>query len=112
MSYVSTDATSKLEEEALNLTHQINKLLSDRDDLYQQIAELSCPYKVGDKVFTNSGLGVNGLKVVGIVVPSPRLDRNRWALDTLAYSKSGELTRRSVLITHYAALCSSLIKVG
>lgn len=69
----------------------------------QTVAELACPFKVGDLVLTNRGLGKDGLQVFKVTSPQYPHDGNLWAVDTYALTKTGEVSRRVVGLDQYHA---------
>lgn len=91
-------SVTSLFKKAQELTEAILKLESEKADVYQKVAELTCPYKVGQTLITKEGIGQNGLVIQSIVAARTPTPENRWGLQTFALSKSGELTRRSVLV--------------
>lgn len=93
------DAIEKLFKEANSLSVEIEALQASRQAVLQNIAELTCPFKVGDTIITDAGLGVNGLVVQEITPPIAPSKDNRWAVVTFALSKAGEITRRSVTLS-------------
>lgn len=78
---------------------EIAEAQAQRVSILQQLAELTCPYKIGQKLKTNRGLGINGLVVDSITPPLYPRDGNWWQVNTFAISKAGEVTRRNVGIT-------------
>lgn len=83
------------------LTELIDAQTKERDELLTAIAEKSCPFKAGDVVYTDKGLGLNGLQVesVSYVSDWEQGQDNIWALNTFAYTKAGILSRRAVMVT-------------
>lgn len=79
-----------------------------RDTILQSLAELTCPYKVGDRLRTSNGLGVNGLVVDSILAPQFPSEGNWWQVNTFAISKAGEVTRRNVGISQSISEYSKL----
>lgn len=72
-----------------------------RRDYLTQVSKSCCPYKEGQVLMHSAGLGVNGLLVNEIVaveeIRNPG-NANRWAVQTWALSKTGEVTKRSVYV--------------
>jgi len=85
-------------EKARVLEVQKSTINASLDGLYLSVAEALCPYKEGQVLVTEKGLGINGLKVEVVVSPAKSVEGNRWAIQTLSYSKAGEITRRGVYI--------------
>lgn len=81
-----------------DLNEQIRAKTAERDALYQQLAEATCPYKVGQTIYTSRGIGQNGLVIQDITSPRFASTTNRWAMGTFAISKAGAVTRRAVLV--------------
>lgn len=94
-----------------SLTEQINRLASDRDGLYQQIADQTCPYKVGQVIQTDQGLGKVGLKIHEVVFPPKPEHGNWWQLDCFALSKAGEVTKRYVSLMQKDAEAGMNVRV-
>jgi hypothetical protein len=87
--------------QAHELEEHIAKLKKRQAGIFLQIATQSCPYKPGDKLTTNQGLGKVGLVVHEVISPAFPKETNRWAIQTYAISKSGEVTRRVVGIEEW-----------
>lgn len=85
-------------DKASAIEKQIAALNNDLAAVYQEIANDSCPYKPGQTIVTAKGLGQQGLAIQAIIAPKFPRPGNTWALDTFAVSKSGEVTRRAVLV--------------
>lgn len=73
-------------------------LNADINAVLQKIADATCPYKVGQIINTNTGLGKTGLKIDSIESPGEALyaDDNRWKLLCLALTKDGKVSARVV----------------
>lgn len=74
-------------------------------EMRQEIAAAACPYKVGQTITTNTGLGKQGLKVDAIG-PTPEgnfSQSNRWSLTCYALQKDGQVSRRVVGVAEYEA---------
>ena len=94
----STEDIQKMMAEATDIGDDIEKLKEAQTKVYQRIADKTCPYKVGQTIITQTGLGKHGLKIDKIVPATyPSMD-NKWGMETFALSKAGEVTRRGVLI--------------
>lgn len=81
-----------------DLNEQINKLYEERAAVHLELAQLTCPFKVGDTIVTASGLGVKGLQIHAIVAPVAVHTGNTWAVDTWSLSKEGLPTQRGVRV--------------
>lgn len=92
------EEVKKLEAVEAELQKEIAALKNKLEYAQFSMAELLCPYKAGDRIRTNRGLGVNGLRVENVSAPESSREGNRWRINTLAYSKAGELTKRTVAI--------------
>lgn len=66
------------------------------NSLYQALAELTCPFKVGEVLLSNVGLGRNGLVVSAITSPPNPYPDNTWMVQCFALSKAGAVTQRTV----------------
>lgn len=94
------EKVSYLFSKADELSELIGNMTAERYGRYLEIAELTCPYEVGQIVVTKEGLGRHGLKIHAIVpAVTPEAD-NLWGIETYALSKAGEVTRRGVFLDH------------
>lgn len=93
----------KLESAEVELKREISALKNKLEYAQFRMAELLCPYRAGDRIRVNRGIGVHGLKVERVSAPDNSCEGNRWRIDTFAYSKDGELTKRTVAIEESAA---------
>lgn len=103
-------------------TKEINILMSDISaqeelirSLQEQVAEqrvavaqLACPYKVGQTVWLDRGLGKDGLKIDKLVAPRSQSELNLWAIETFALTKAGEVSRRVVTVEQWQAKMDNL----
>ena len=94
----------KLEAVEAELKKEISALTVKLEYAQFRMAELLCPYRVGDRLTTNRGLGVHGLLVEQVTASETSRKGNRWKIHTLAYSKAGDLTKRTVGIEEYECL--------
>lgn len=75
-----------------------------------EIALKASPYSPGDRIRTNRGLGQQGLVVHAVLAPAYPSANNRWATQTWVLSKTGETTKRSVILSENdVALCGYVI---
>jgi hypothetical protein len=92
------DGLDKLLACSTELEKQVKHFRCLLEEVNTKIALLLCPYKVGQVLVTEKGLGKYGLRVDEVICPFKAEDGNRWAVKTLSFSKAGELTRRGVYI--------------
>lgn len=94
-------------DQALEAMKLAEQQLALSKDIYAQaaqaVAEAACPFKVGDIVITNRGLGKDGLQVFKVTSPTYPSHGNLWAIDTYALTKTGEVSRRVVGLDQYRA---------
>lgn len=98
-------------DKASALEAQINALTTALAGIQTDIAQESCPYKVGQRITTDRGLGKGGLEVVGICPPMFPTRHNRWEIQTVALSIKGEVTNRPVGLTE-AIIETMTVKVA
>ena len=82
-------------EQLDSLDAEIKALKEKRAVICTEIALATCPYKVGEVVFSNSGLGTNGLLIHDIKAPVYTSKSNRWDIHTFAISKDGTVSQRA-----------------
>lgn len=61
-----------------------------------EIANRTCPFKVGDTLKANVGLGVQGVIVKEIAPPQTPAGDHRWVIRTNAITKDGRESNRGV----------------
>lgn len=61
-----------------------------------EIANRTCPFKVGDTLRANVGLGVQGVIVKEIIPPTFPAGDHRWVVKTNAITKDGRESNRGV----------------
>lgn len=76
-------------------------LLVERMGVLHQLSQLTCPYKVGDYLKLNRGLGAGGLIVEAIMVCEFPAFNNRWAIQTNGLAKDGTVSRRTLLLSEW-----------
>lgn len=83
-------------QEYADLTAKYNSLADTMHKVKLQIAVGMCPYKVGQVLFTTTGLGVNGLVIQEICYPLDFKEGNYWMVRTFAKTKAGDVSSRYV----------------
>lgn len=78
-------------------------------DVELEIARTASPYAPGDRVRTSRGLGMQGLVVHEVLAPQFPSEKNRWAVQTWALSKAGEVTKRSVTLSEQDVVLLGLV---
>lgn len=83
---------------------ELEELNRSWERISQKIAELTCPYKVGDTLKSDVGLGRTGLKVHAVTPPAPPIRiGNTWMVQCFAISKAGDVTQRTVGVSESMA---------
>lgn len=98
----------KVFDKAAALTVEIDRLTAERTALFDALAERTCPYKAGQVIVTETGLGKYGLKIDKVVGPKNPTTTNRWALETFALTKAGEESRRAVMLEEENQWCGAM----
>ena len=80
------------------LDRMYQEIHQERYETLLAVAELACPHDKGDLLVTNKGIGMAGLEVSQIISPPYARQGNLWAVVCTAFSKTGELTKRTVTI--------------
>lgn len=92
---------------AEELKDRADLLMLDRASVLLQLAQRTCPYKVGDYLRLNRGLGVGGLVVEEIRACDFPAFNNRWAIQTCGVSKDGSVSRRTLLLTEWQLIANN-----
>lgn len=91
----------ELWDRAADLKDQADLLMVDRASVLIELALLTCPYKVGDYLKLNRGLGAGGLVVESIQACEFPAFNNRWAIQTCGVAKDGSVSRRTLLLSEW-----------
>lgn len=91
----------ELFHKAGDLKDQADLLMVDRASVLVELALLTCPYKVGDYLKLNRGLGAGGLVVEAIMACEFPAFNNRWAIQTCGIAKDGSVSRRTLLLSEW-----------
>lgn len=91
----------ELFDRAGDLKDQADLLMLDRASVLLELARATCPYKVGDKLTLNRGLGAGGLLVEEVMACEFPAFNNRWAIQTLGIAKDGSVSRRTLLLSEW-----------
>lgn len=91
----------ELFQQAGDLKDQADLLMVDRSSVLVKLALLTCPYKVGDYLKLNRGLGAGGLVVEAIMACEFPAFNNRWAIQTCGIAKDGSVSRRTLLLSEW-----------
>lgn len=88
---------SKIKKTQMEIVAKESELSAD----LQKLAEMQCPFKVGDLITTDRGLGKNGLKVFEVSYSKYWSWREGaiWVLNTFALTKAGEVSKRAVEVS-------------
>jgi len=94
----------QLMDKVLELEKEVAALQKERTRTLTKLSELTCPYKVGDRIQTDKGLGMVGLEVQAVVACTYPTLANTWQVQTFALSKTGFVTQRSVVLDQVNAV--------
>lgn len=94
---------SELWSKVDSLTDKITDLQKQKTKVLQEIAESTCPFKVGQTLIGSRGLAGTGVVVHEIVPPAYPSKTNRWEITTFALTKSGEVSKRVVSFSEWGA---------
>lgn len=83
-------------EEYADLQAKHTVLMDTMFKVKTQIAIGMCPYKVGQTIFTKTGLGLHGLVIQEVCFPLDFQEGNYWMLRTFAKTKAGQVSSRFV----------------
>lgn len=81
------------------MREQVQETLEKIAEVELKLAVQACPFKVGQRLKTNKGLGLTGLLVQEIASAKEFSKENRWMVVCVAISKAGEVTKRVCTIS-------------
>lgn len=93
---MSTVEMKVLMRKSDSLSEEIKKLTSQLYDVNLEIAQRTCPFKVGDILKANVGLGLQGVIVKEVTPPQIPAGGHRWVIRTNAITKDGRESNRGV----------------
>lgn len=92
------------------LDNMVAELQAEQQEGHQWVAEVTCPYDIGDVLQASRGIGIHGMEVTSIHAPQFPTEGNRWAITCTAFSKAGERTKRTVTLDELMAPTYDLVK--
>lgn len=93
--------------QAADLKDRADLLMLERKGLLEKLAQLVCPYKVGDFVRMNRGICLKGGEVVGVSPATfPSLEC-RWEIHVRALSPNGTTTGEVLTVSEWSLVGAS-----